>query len=439
MFYIVESDKQLGNLTGYCSHGCYVEVIPSNYNYHPMINEPVAVYVRPVDLAHGFIIPINHSEGLNVDTTVVSDILQSLCTLYTIDKKDYLYYYKSKDVRDVSLLYSMTYYDKLEVSNPLDRFNWFYQQYNIKDVNKLIPLSKLYEFYEERFTKVKEFISLDIPSGYDFYNDTATEVFLEIEKAGIGVKKEFLEMFTPKDPRYNISNSKIFTKYNLNNVTSRPTNAFNSVNFAAIPKSEGHRNSFRPENDYFIEFDFDGYHVRLLCDQISYELTGESAHKQLAKQYFGKNDIDEDEYKEAKQINFHAIYGKIPEKWSSLEIFRKIDSFIRELWRRFEDDGEVLAPISGKSFSRGLRDMHPAKLMNYIMQSLETSRNILILKNVLDYLKDKKSKVVLYTYDAVLFDFSLEDGKQVLIDLERILSEDNKYPVNFKKSDSMVL
>ena len=43
--------------------------------------------------------------------------------------------------------------------------------------------------------------------------------------------------------------------------------------------------------------------------------------------------------------------------------------------------------------------MHPQKLMNYVMQSLETSRNILILKEVLRYLKDKKSKIVLYTYD----------------------------------------
>ena len=61
-----------------------------------------------------------------------------------------------------------------------------------------------------------------------------------------------------------------------------------------------------------MEFDFDGYHLRLLCDQINYPLTVESAHKQLAKHYFGTEDITEDQYKEVKQINFHAIYGKIP-------------------------------------------------------------------------------------------------------------------------------
>jgi RNA binding exosome subunit len=83
--------------------------------------------------------------------------------------------------------------------------------------------------------------------------------------------------------------------------------------------------------------------------------------------------------------------------------------------------------------------MNPQKLMNYVMQSLETSRNILILKNVLRYLQHKKSKAVLYTYDSILFDFSKEDGKELLTDLEEILSENGKYPVKFKFSKNLVL
>ena len=83
--------------------------------------------------------------------------------------------------------------------------------------------------------------------------------------------------------------------------------------------------------------------------------------------------------------------------------------------------------------------MNPQKLMNYIMQSLETSRNINILKEVLRYLKDKKTKVVLYTYDAFLFDFSKEDKKSTLEDLKRILESNGNYPVKFKYSDNLVL
>ena len=73
------------------------------------------------------------------------------------------------------------------------------------------------------------------------------------------------------------------------------------------------------------------------------------------------------------------------------------------MWESFNSAGYVWNTQSGKAFTNKLKDMHPAKLMNYMMQSLETSNNILILKEVLGYLKEKKTKVVLYTYDALLF------------------------------------
>ena len=73
---------------------------------------------------------------------------------------------------------------------------------------------------------------------------------------------------------------------------------------------------------------------------------------------------------------------------------------------QFEEGGYVWNPQSGKHFTRELKDMNPAKLMNYMMQSLETSNNIIILKNILKYLRNKKSFITLYTYDAILFDFN---------------------------------
>jgi hypothetical protein len=83
--------------------------------------------------------------------------------------------------------------------------------------------------------------------------------------------------------------------------------------------------------------------------------------------------------------------------------------------------------------------MNPQKLMNYLMQSLETSRNILILKDVLRYLQNKKTKVVLYTYDSLLFDFNKEDGKDTLKELQIILESEKKYPVKFKYSKDLCL
>ena len=441
MFYIVEQEHKLDNLQRLAKLGLYVDVISSNNSYHPKLTDTIAVYIRPVNSKHGFIIPINHDEGLNVSKDRVYQILLSANKLYTLDKKYLLYHFNLQNAIDLSLLYSMTKYDKLEIIRDNNSLNYFYNRFNnfIK-INQLIPISKLYESCEKVYDKVKNVIEFDIPDCFDFYNKTATNVFFLLEQSGLGIYYDaFIEMFSPKDPLYSITGNTVLTSYNLYNVTSRPTNAFNSVNFAAIPKSEKHRKSFRPQNDYFVEFDFDGYHLRLLCDQINYSLTEESAHKQLAKQYFNKEEITDEEYNEAKQINFHAIYGKIPEKYAFLEVFTKIDEFIKGLWSEYETNGRVLAPISNKPFTKTLKDMNPQKLMNYVMQSLETSRNILILKDILDYLKDKQTNVVLYTYDALLFDFSKNDGKQTLEEIEEILESGNKYPVKHKFSDNLVL
>jgi hypothetical protein len=45
----------------------------------------------------------------------------------------------------------------------------------------------------------------------------------------------------------------------------------------------------------------------------------------------------------------------------------------------------------------------------------------------------------LYTYDAILFDFDKEDGKETLEGIQKILEKDGKYPIKFKFSKNLVL
>lgn len=441
MFYIVEQESKLSQLQSLASLGLYVDVISSNTMYHPKLTSTVAVYIRPVQGDTGYIIPINHDESINVAKERVYEVLSAASKLYTLDKKNLLYHFNLQNAIDLSLLYSMTYYDRLEYSRENNSLNFFYNKFSsFANINQLIPISKLYESCEKTYQAVQKNIKLEIPRGFEFYNTTATNIFFLIEQSGLGIYYEpFNKLFTPRNSLYNIKDNITYTSYNLYNATSRPTNAFNSVNYAAIPKTVEHRKCFRPQNDYFVELDFDGYHLRLLCDQIDYELTSESAHKQLARLYFDKQEITDEEYSQAKQINFQAIYGKIPEQHAFLKIFEDIQEYITTMWNFYEENGEVYNPMSGKAFTKELKDMHPQKLMNYMMQSLETSRNILILKEVLRYLKGKHTKIALYTYDAILFDFSKEDGKETLQDIKRIMEEGGKYPIKFKYSKDLVL
>ena len=114
MFYIVEQEDKLQNLQNLIKLGVYVDVISSNDYYHPKLTSTVAVYVRLIDSHHGFIIPINHDEGINVSKDRIYELLLSASKLYTLDKKALLYHFNLQDAIDLSLLYSMTKYERLE-------------------------------------------------------------------------------------------------------------------------------------------------------------------------------------------------------------------------------------------------------------------------------------------------------------------------------------
>ena len=72
--------------------------------------------------------------------------------------------------------------------------------------------------------------------------------------------------------------------------------------------------------------------------------------------------------------------------------------------------------------------MNPQKLFNYWVQNLETSQNILILKDILPIIKNHKSKLILYTYDAFLFDLNKDEAHL----LEDICDVFTSYGLKFK-------
>ena len=445
MFYIIESQEQLNHLAALGREGGYAEVITSNDYYHHVLAGTVAIYVRPLQHDAGYIIPINHTEGLNVDKSVVQQILSRYTTLYVFNKKNFLYHFSHSNINDINLMYSMAEYESLELPNPPQVISWYYNHHREKaDLNTIIPISKLFERCERNYRSLEETITeyrhiTELPA-WNFYNRDATGVFYLAEQSGIRIiYDKFLEKFTPAYPRYSIKDNIAYTSYNLYNPTSRPTSAFNSVNFAAIPKKEEFRRCFLPNGGRFVEFDFDGYHIRLIAEQVGYEFTPESVHTQLGRLYFDKQELTEEEYRQSKTNTFQIMYGGVPDKWRHIEFFDKVAIYTNKLWKEFTENGVVYAPISQKPFYSTLKDMNPQKLFNYVIQSLETSRNVLILKEVLKYLQNKKTKVALYTYDAILFDFELEDGKETLENLKKILEQEGKYPVKFKFGNNLVL
>jgi len=418
----------------------YLSLILSNPTQHSILNEAIAVYIVVIPEHTGFLIPISHPEESVVNIKAVEEVLKKVKRIFVTNKKEYLYFFNTKNVYDIH--FSLDYENEnIGITRESTYYNWLNRKHNnFSEINKIIPLVKHLETCSNEYILIKEKVNNILKSEFNlFFNNTATNVFYLIEQHGLKILYEpFFKLFKPNSDNAGISNNIVYTSYNLYNITSRPTNTFNGVNFAAIPKKLEYRKCFIPQNDIFVEFDFDGYHIRLLAEQVGYALNSEPAHTQLARLYFNKNDISPEEYTMSKQINFQALYGNVPNEHRDFELFKLIENWTNELWSEFTYKGSICTPISNKCFTNKIEGMYPKKLLNYTIQALETARNITVLKNVLQFLDKKKTKVALYTYDSVLVDLNKADGKETLEELESILSENNRYPVKFKYSNNLV-
>jgi hypothetical protein len=265
-----------------------------------------------------------------------------------------------------------------------------------KDINRIIPIVKHYEYCEKTFEDLKPRINEPIN---DFYNNRATVVFNAIERSGLRINRgEFESRFHPIDGEY------AYTQFNFKTLTGRPSNRFNGVNYAAINKDNGDRKSFIARNDTLLELDISAYHPTLLANLVNYDFGDKDIHASFAEMY----GVD---YQKAKELTFKQLYGGVFEQYKDLEFFKKVQVYTDELWADYQENGWIESPISGYIFSEeNLEDMKPQKLLNYVLQNLETATNVRILWEIFRLLKGKKTKLVLYTYDSFLFDFDESEG-----------------------------
>ena len=400
MFWLVESESQIKRFYQSSYKEAFVEVIPYNNRTHPTQNKICAIYIRPLISTKGFVVPISHSETLNVNIDNVRHILNNYNTLYVRDKKEFLHYFPLKTLYDITLN-SHTYIQQYPQA-----YSYFYNKMgDKKDLNRIIPIVKHYEYCENLFNNLK--LKINEPIN-DFYNTKASVVFNAVERSGLRIDREkFQSHFHDVDGDY------VYTQFNFKTLTGRPSNKFKGVNYAALNKDNGSRESFIASNDYLLELDIGAYHPTLLAKLVDYDFGDEDIHTAFAEMY----GVD---YQKAKELTFKQLYGGVFDKYKDLEFFKKVQIYTDDLWARFQSEGYIECPISKHRFEKNkLDDMKPQKLLNYLLQNLETSYNICILWEILKLLKNAKTKLVLYTYDSFLFDFD-KGEKELYFKIEEI-------------------
>ena len=409
MFWLVESKIQFEQFSNANWKDVFIEIIPSSYLLHPTQNGICALYIKPLVSTKGFIVPLHHSETLNINMTDINAMLQKFNSIYVRDKKEFLHYLPLKGLFDINQQ-NPPYIPEL-----LQTHNIFNKRYpNKKNINKIIPIVKHYEYCEEIYNNLKDKINEPIN---DFYNNKVSMVFNSIERSGIRVNREkFQSHFHDVDGEF------IYTQYNYKTLTGRPSNKFKGVNYAALNKENKSRESFIPRNDSFYEFDIGAYHPTLLAKLVGYDFGSEDIHSAFAKMY----GVD---YKKAKELTFKQLYGGVFDQYKDLEFFKKVQVYTDNLWKEFNEKGWIECPISKHRFVKEkLDEMKPQKLLNYLLQNLETAMNVHILWEIIKLLQNKKTKLVLYTYDSFLFDVSKEEV-EILDEIKELF---NKHKLQIK-------
>ena len=401
MYYIVETKEQLDYLAQYKTDNCFVSIIPQNDNHHPSLTEPCLIYYN--DGEKGYILPINHSEAFKLDWIDVKQFITSHEVVRVLDKKYHMYFLPSDNLYDLNFI---EYIDESE-SDTKVHTDFNRQKYHLKEVNSLIPISKHYEKWENIYERtIKKFVGSKFYKVNDFLNGPFTEVFHQIEKNGIGIEpRKFNKHFEVTWKDNSIYGNTVFTQYNLYNLTTRPSNAFNGVNFAALPKGVA-RESFEPNNNIFVEFDYSAYHPRIIAKMIDYEFTGEP-------------------YDEVpKEIMFQNIYGGIRDEYAWFPFFSKLNGWLDEKYKEFKSYMGLKIAGDHVIQHRYIKDPNKNKILSYLIQSYETYYNVLALERILKLLDGKKTKIVLYTYDSILLDVDKSEIKKLLPIIKQELEAD---------------
>ena len=407
-----------------------IPILCNNYQ-HPTQTELCCIYIYTEDDVER-LITFRHTEQLTSFSEHIQQFLD-LQNIFVHDKKTWLQIGGNANVLDVKTLWWYTYneaYDETHYHTAAHQFYW--RRHNtLPQVNCIVPLQQHLAMCQ----KIRHYawpmcMNAELSDSYLKFNSTYPLVFAEIESAGLYVNDSF------RMPEL-IQDKFVYSQYNYYTSTGRPSNAYRGFNFAAMNREDGTRDAFcsRFDRGALVEMDFDAYHVRLIARLIGYALPAGSVHEYFGRFYFDSDTLTVEQYEQSKQITFRLLYGGIDKEFLEIPFFCKVNDFVYKLWDQCKQKKYIETPVlKRKIYKDSITNITANKLFNYYLQATETEISTVKLQQVLEYLQDKESKLVLYTYDSVLLDVNYSEAKQILPDVINIMQQGN-FPVKCKVGD----
>ncbi len=412
-------------------------VVPTYCNgERPVYTDSVSVvYVYLINLDKDVMIVFNHTEGLSLTESLLKEFPKEN-KIFVYGKKRFKQFLDQTNIIDMNMVEYFYRNQPIEDDFETSAHEFFTRTFgNFNNLNSIIPIVKHIEKAQSitnRFLDVYDSFNED--AAFTKYNELILDSLFQIEQNGLFTN---YEQFRKKFNEAVLYDNFAYTEYNVYTTTGRPSNRFGGINYAALNKDNGQRTPFVSrfgENGFMLSFDYDAYHLRLLAELVDYQFPEKvSVHEHLGKFYFQKEELTPAEYSESKSISFRQLYGGIGQEYLEIPFFAKVHEYTQLLWAQYKQDGFIETPMFGrKLFKSFFSEMNAAKLLNYLLQSFETERNMAVIHNILLRTKSYTSKLILYTYDSFLWDFDKRDGAMLIKLIKEELEQNGKFPIKLE-------
>ena len=413
-----------------------VHVVPENPNVHPAVSCPSIIFIRNVLTGKSYYYSCNHPDSKSkIDNAVFLAIIRdSPNRKWALDKKSLYHMIGDSNVFDANLIGWMKLNETIELSEYDTPAHFMVRKNACKydRVNMIIPLLKHKEAFDEMADDLVIWIDgFEVNSNFIRFNNLIVETLGELEKQGIHVDR------LPFKNRFDVdvgTGGLVYSQYNVYTATGRPSNRYAKINYAALNQSDGTRKCFTSrygKDGQMIVMDYTTFHPRIISRLVKYDIPITiDIYEYLAKLYFNKKMVDETDIKAAKAITFRQFYGGIEDKYSHIKYLASIKDFMAEQWVFFQSNGYVLTPFFNRRITaKHILEPNPHKVFNYLLQATEGELAIPKVKIVLEYLRDKQTKAMLYVYDSIMLDFHKDDGIETLRGIHKIMSFDGRFPM----------
>ena len=395
---------------------------------HAMNNRISFIYILTNN--NEWVINVNNGDGLGIKFEALSELLDTKRQQWVFNLKSVRHLLPFKNAYDMDLGRFVEYgYHDIELGDT--QLNQFYKSKFKSEpyLNDSIPIMKQLEL-------IKQYVkncAVATSSNADKFILDATEAFNYIEHSGLKVDEEYRLTFNPV---HLTNDNMVYTEYNLMTSTLRPSNRHGGVNYAALKKDTGVRKAFisRFKDGELVSCDFEAYHPRLLMDIIYQTKLNSNVDIKEMKwmmDFYGSRldfytwigkQMGINDRSEVKQIIFQNLYGGIRPELLHIPYFKEIQTLTDLLYETIKKNKCLFTHSYHIQFNEDrFEPINPAKVLNYYIQSYETERNIRKILDIKDILKGKLTKLILYTYDAFVFDVHPTEKQYLYSDIIPLL------------------